>query len=595
MSKRIVGVSIETALIKAVEVRIRRGRATVVRAGTVELPDGAVDWGTIVDAEAVTDAFRRLWAEASFSSRRIAVVIDSHHVLTRQTELPVLSEASYREALRYDLAELMSYDPDEAIVDAIELSTRTGDSGLEHRLAIAVAVHEQTLTVLQEVAASAGLEVVHFDLGALALDRVVEGADPGQSGEGASSEVGSTPGPRQRTPIGPGPPEGEDGQEVETRVEADVLIHVEADNTTAVVRTDDGIQFLRTVSVGTGDQSSALASELESQLETILTHDPATAGGSGAMPYGQYRHPVSEALRGTLEYLTTTNPGIRPTRILLSGSESHEHLSAIVAGGTDLPILPSRLSVGWVADGSDVSDYLLEVGTALTAAGDDTATTLDLRSNRELASAKTQRERRVGIGLAALVALACSMQVGQRWLDLADARVAADQAEAQLASLDSRADSLAGAAATRAHHTQATARLQQALEGDIDLVGVIDSVVGGLPANASLSTLRVQATPAGSTVPLDEGLGAPVGIVDLQAHTPTHLDTADWLRAFQSVEYLDGEEISGSSLSTDPGSTAGSSFSARAAIVSTAWWQRSGLYGGGPLGSTDSAGSGEGP
>ena len=325
MSNHIVGVSIEAAHIKAVEMRIRRGRATVVRAGTVELPAGAVDWGAIVDTGAVTDGLRRLWTEAGFGSRQIAIAIDGRHVLTRQTELPVLSEASYREALRYDLAELLSYDPDEAIVDAIELSTRIGDSGFDHRIAIAVAVREQTLTALRQVAAGAGLKVVHFDLGTLALDRVVERAAPGLAGSG------------------------------EPGAEADVLIHVEADTTTAVVRTGDGVQFLRTVTVGTGDQSSALASELESHLETILTHEPVPAGGSGATSYGRYRHPVSEAVRGTLEYFTTTNPGIRPTRILLSGSESFEHLSDIVGGGTDLPIVPSQPTIEWAVAVADAA------------------------------------------------------------------------------------------------------------------------------------------------------------------------------------------------------------------------------------------------
>ena len=231
----------------------------------------------------------------------------------------------------------------------------------------------------------------------------------------------------------------------------------------------------------------------------------------------------------------------------------------------------------------------MEAGTALTAMGDDAITILDLRNVRERRSAGTHREWRLGLGLAAAAALVCTMQLGQRWLALTDARTAADRSAAQLASLDSRATLLADTAATRTRHLQATTRLQQALHGDIDLVGVIDSVVGGLPANASLSALRVQATTEASSVPLDEGLGAPVGVVDLSAHTPTHLDTAAWLRSFQIIEYLDGEEISGSSVSADPGSSTGSTFSARAAIVASAAWQRSSLYGGGALTPADGA------
>lgn len=583
MSNRIVGVSIETTLIKAVEVRIWRGRATVARAGSIQLPAGAVDWGTIVDPAAVADGLQRLWAETGFRARRVALVMDSHHVLTRQTELPVLSEQSYLEAVRYDLAELLSYDPDEAVIDAIELDTRIGDSGLEHRQAIAVAVHEQSLLALKELADRAGLEVVRFDLGALALDRAVapterpsetptgtpESPEPVLAAE-ALHHNGSTGAPDPAPPLD------------RARIDADVLVHVEADATTVVIRAERGIQFLRTITVGTGDQASAVASELEAHLETILAHDRVAAGSSVSVEYGQYRHPVSEAVGGTLEYLTTTNPAIRPTRVLLSGDEPFELLRAIVGAGTSLPVVPSQPTFRWAVEGCDPSGYLLETGTALSAGPDDSGVSLDLRTDRDRVSDTTSRQWQVGLVLAAAAVVAAVLQIGRQQAELDGARLDRVRAEAALVSTRRITDGLADTAAVRTRHAEATARLQLALGGDVDLVGVIDAVVEALPRGSSMSRLAIRAEPGESSAPLDEHLGQPVGVIDLEARTPSHVDTAEWLRSFEAAGHLDGEAISGSTQLAGDGAL-GSTFSARAVVAESARWERLGLYGGGPL------------
>ncbi len=574
MASRIVGVSIEGNSIKAAEVRSRLGRTSAGAAATIDLPPGAVDWGAVLEPDVVADALRELWSTAGFKTRNIVMTLDGRLALTRQTEIPVLSEQAYRQALRYDLAELVPYTPDEAVIDYIEMAEWTDDDGHKQRASIAIAVRDQTLESLRTVTRAAGLTIVRFDLPALALDRIVEPIE----GTGAApiADDEADPDLDQRDdvdePHSPAAPEEP----------AELLVHVEADTTTIVVRTAAGVQCLRTLPVGAGADAGSLASELEAQLQTILEHENLGDKRTVEGERDGSRHAVAEGLRGTLEYVATIHPDLDIARLHLSGSEDEETLRTIV-GDPGIPIRTAEPSLAWAGDDGGHLPFLLAAGAATAQIGSpDRSSSLDLETDVERQSSAIRNQWLAGVGVAALLAVALGFDGSGRWADLQIAEEEADRAEEALALAELQALELDETKAVHADYTRLTGLMDQALAGDLDLVGVVDALATGLPADAELTSLSVRSGETFSLVPPDEDLGEPVGRVDLVGRSPGHVAVADWLRAFEKVDHLDGEEISGSAL--ELGELDGASgFSGSAVIVDDARWDRGVLYGLEPL------------
>ena len=74
MASRFVGLDIGTHAVRAAEVRIGRdGVPTLVRFGQVALPPGVVEAGEVADPGIVGDAIKRLWKQAKFSTKKVAL------------------------------------------------------------------------------------------------------------------------------------------------------------------------------------------------------------------------------------------------------------------------------------------------------------------------------------------------------------------------------------------------------------------------------------------------------------------------------------------------------------------------------------------
>ncbi len=615
MPQRVVGVSIEATAVKAAEVRSRFGKRVIERAGSIDLPHGAVDWGTIIDADAVAEALRELWKQAGFKTRNIVISLDGRSALIRETEIPVLSEQAYRQALRYDLAELVPYPADEAVIDYIELAVDEDESGMEQRRSIAIAVRKRSLERLRGVAAEAKLNVVRFDLPALALDRATRAASfspdttepappavsPPESGSSAdqADTRAEAIGVEDAASAETATREGSAG-DYRLRGEAEVLVHVESETTTVAIRNADGVQFVRTLTVGSLDEGTSLASELEAHLQTIYDHE--NLGDSTPTrpePQSETRHPVGEGVKGTLAFIATLHPDLRITRVVASGGNANKISTILNGDDIGLPVTAPELELGWATGGDtntstytgtgtgaetdDDVDYLVEVGAALTEVGsNDDTPLLELETDEERSSSVAKQQWTVGVTAAAVLAALLIVDGSGRWSTLDEARRDAEQAESSLAAAEATALNLAETQAVQAEYLQATALVEQALVDDLDLVGIVDALATGLPSDASLSSLSVRSGETFSLVPPDEDLGRPVGRVDLVGRSPGHIGVADWLRSFESVDNLDGEEISGSAIEFgEDGGT--SSFSGSAVIVDAAAWYRGPVYGLAPL------------
>ena len=172
---RLVGLDLGTSGIRAVEARWHRDHYLIRRAATIELPEGCVLNGSVLDPDVVATALRRLWRLGRFASRKVAFAVTDTSVITRQLELPWMPEDDFRAALKYQVGDALPVDLDTVEVDFEPLSEYqlTDQHGQANDMLefLLVAANKEVLTDISEVLLRARLEPAIADTSAFALIR----------------------------------------------------------------------------------------------------------------------------------------------------------------------------------------------------------------------------------------------------------------------------------------------------------------------------------------------------------------------------------------------------------------------------------------
>ncbi|WP_164743556.1 pilus assembly protein PilM [Microbacterium sulfonylureivorans] len=176
MAKTIIGLEITEEGVRAAEVTTGR-TPTLVAFGAVPLPDGAAKDSEVLDPDAVTLALHRLWSGARFSSRRVVLGIGSRRILVREYTTQALRPDLLRQALPFQVQDLLPVPADQAVLDFYASSQTGGEiTGL---LVAAVA---ETVELLVSTIGKAKLTVDAVDLAPFGLARAVSRlAAPGES------------------------------------------------------------------------------------------------------------------------------------------------------------------------------------------------------------------------------------------------------------------------------------------------------------------------------------------------------------------------------------------------------------------------------
>lgn len=101
----VVGLELDTGMIRAVEMKWKSGRAMVVAMGHVAIPDSALADGVIQEVETVADALVKLWASAGFSSRNVVLGMYNQGVIMRVVNFPKVPMDKLDTALRLQAGE----------------------------------------------------------------------------------------------------------------------------------------------------------------------------------------------------------------------------------------------------------------------------------------------------------------------------------------------------------------------------------------------------------------------------------------------------------------------------------------------------------
>jgi len=320
-----VGLDIGTSGVRAAELSLGKGAATLERFGQVALPLGAVRDGEVIDSDTVAGAIKQLWAQAKFSSKKVVVGVANQKVVVRQVDLPWLPVKELRQSLAFQVQDFIPMPVEQAILDFHPLEEFTNDAGGRMLRVLLVAASRDMVMSAMEAAQRAGLTPVMVDLTPFAMLRALAPAD--QMGFSA---------------------------------EAEALVDVGASVTNIVVHQGGVPRFVRILLMGGGDITDAVAERLGVPADQAESVKQTT--GLALIPGQAEPHPANRAIeqtgaafveevRGSLDYYLAQPGAARIGRVVLSGGGSRlgglvERLSAATRLPVELARPMSALKLG---------------------------------------------------------------------------------------------------------------------------------------------------------------------------------------------------------------------------------------------------------
>jgi type IV pilus assembly protein PilM len=304
---RVVGLDIGTSGVRAAELTLSKGGATLERFGQVALPLGAVRDGEVVDPDTVAGAIKQLWSQAKFSTKKVVVGVANQKVVVRQVDLPWLPTAELKKALAFQVQDYIPMPVEQAILDFHPLEEFTNEQGGRMLRVLLVAAAREMVDSALVAVSKAGLAPEMVDLTSFAVLRSLVSMDS----------------------------MGLDG------MQAEALVDVGANITNIVVHQAGVPRFVRILLMGGSDITDAVAERLGVQPESAEqvkqeTGMAAVAGSSEGTPAGRAIEATGgafvEEVRGSLDYFMAQPGAARINRVVLSG------------GGSRLRGLPERLS-----------------------------------------------------------------------------------------------------------------------------------------------------------------------------------------------------------------------------------------------------------
>jgi len=341
MATSVVGLDIGHGVLRAAEVAGgNTAKPRLMKYHEVTFPSDATREGEVVEQDVLVRALKQLWAAGKFTTRDVVLGVGNQRVLTRDLAVPKVPLDRIKEALPFQVQDLLPIPAAEAVLDFYPIAEAQGESGPVIQGLLVAAAKSAVLANVRAVQA-AGLTPIDVDLSPFALTRALLSARPG---------AGSV-----------------------------ALVHVGATTTAVVIATQGVPQFVRIIPSG-GD-------EVTTALVTGLGMSPSDAERTKAS-FGLIREsypPESIAaaetvirvtddllgsIRNTLAFYRNTRPNDPLTSLVLSGGGARlRGFPAAVEEVTRLQVElgdpTSRFALGRGIDVVSLPSVLPAMGVAL--------------------------------------------------------------------------------------------------------------------------------------------------------------------------------------------------------------------------------------
>lgn len=287
---QVVGLDIGTSAVRAAEVDTGSNPPTLLAFGQIGLPPGSIVDGEIQDFGAVSDAIQRLWRNGQFASKSVVIGIAGLRAITREIDLPFVSDEEIESAVRFQSEEVIPFPPDKTILSTQVLADFAATDGTAMRRVLVAAAHRDLVEGVVTAVEHAGLQVDGVDLVSSALVRAL--VDP---------------------------------QDMSEAPEA--IVSVGAGLTVVVVHQFGRPQFVRTVGIGGNATTAAIGSALDlpladaEALKRQLGDNVPQVQAAERAARSSMNELVGE-IRNSIQYFASL-PGRAPiSRILLTGGGS---------------------------------------------------------------------------------------------------------------------------------------------------------------------------------------------------------------------------------------------------------------------------------
>jgi type IV pilus assembly protein PilM len=311
---RVIGLDIGTTQVRATEVELvggrggRSARPTLLRAGEVALPFGAVRDGEVVEPSTVGTAIKQLWTQQKFSQKDVVIGIGNQRVIVRELDLPAMPLPELKASLPFQVQDLIPVAVEDAILDYLPTGSRAGEHG-PIVTGLLVAATKDTVRANIAAVRAAGLRATSVDLSAFALARAL------------------------------GTPQGL-GQTV-------ALVDIGARVTTVVIVANGVPSLVRLLPTGGQDATDAVAQaagipavEAERiKREIGFGYPTAPELESAARALGTATTSLVESIRNTFVYYAASHPGAAAQAVYISGGASQlPGLGQYLSSASRLPV-----------------------------------------------------------------------------------------------------------------------------------------------------------------------------------------------------------------------------------------------------------------
>ena len=168
----LVGLDIGTSSVKVVQLQRSRDRYRLVAFGIAPIhPETIVD-GAIMDAPAISNAIRQIYAENKISVKEVAVSVSGHSVIVKKITVPQMKKAELREGIAWEAEQHIPYSIEDVNLD-FQILGGTGQGEGEMDVLL-VAVKKDTVNEYLAVISAAGLRAAVVDVDAFALENAIE-------------------------------------------------------------------------------------------------------------------------------------------------------------------------------------------------------------------------------------------------------------------------------------------------------------------------------------------------------------------------------------------------------------------------------------
>ncbi|WP_062202224.1 type IV pilus assembly protein PilM [Demequina salsinemoris] len=315
MGKKSVAIDIGETVVRVAEVEFGGGAdprdgAVLHAIGAASVPAGVINEGVIEEPGSLAQSIKDAFAAAKPSQKNVTVGIGQPSVLVREVVIPAQPMDKIRGSLAFHVEDQLPMPADEAILDFYPTQELESDAGTSLRGLLVAAPRDVVRDAIAAVD-RAGLNVTAVDHNAFGLWR------SGCRGELLGANV--------------------------------AFVDVGAYSTTVAVSQGGAPRLVRVMPQGGLDATKALRSamkgmEADPERVKFEVGMDLTATDPNRRLYAEtVAHamgPLIEAVRNTLVYFASSNPGGAVERVVLSGGGSHMNgFGQALASATRLPVM----------------------------------------------------------------------------------------------------------------------------------------------------------------------------------------------------------------------------------------------------------------